>query len=77
MKANIIYVHKCSKCSKVTPICKMFGFETLFVCHDCYEDTLLTVSAIDYYILKENMQQLKNSPLESQLDLELATISAD
>lgn len=75
MKGTIIYVNKCSKCSKVTPVCKMVGYEDFNVCQQCYEDTLLKVSAVDYYILQENMKPLLNLPLDSQVNSQDVTTS--
>lgn len=67
MSAKVVYVDKCSNCKKIKPVCKMKGYEKLIVCEQCYEDTLLTVSSLDYYLLQEHMQQLKNLPIEQQL----------
>lgn len=53
----------------------MLAFETLYVCEKCYEDTLLSVSAVDYYLMQENMVKLENLPLESQLNFEHSTNS--
>lgn len=51
----------------------MKGYADLHVCQVCYEDTLLMVSAVDYYILQQHMKPLQNLPLEKQLNVEAVT----
>lgn len=55
----------------------MLGFENMTVCQACYEDTLLSVTAIEYYLLKENMQPLQNLPVAEQLNTNITTSSVE
>lgn len=61
----------------MSPVQKMLGFENMTVCQACYEDTLLSVTAIEYYLLKENMQPLQNLPVAEQLNTNIMTSSVE